>query len=166
MCSYFVLTKNGPRALELALAAKRTILIVLFLFSYYGVVSVSSVVAYQRHHSDGEAAIDAAVDQFYKKVLADERVNRFFEGVDMKRQARMQKAFLTYAFGGPNTYAGRSLKAAHARIVKMGLDDSHFDAILENLGATLAELGVPAEVIAQAASVAEGGREAVLGRNE
>ena len=41
----------------------------------------------------GEAAIDAAVDLFYQKLLADERVDGFFEGVDMKKQARMQKAF-------------------------------------------------------------------------
>jgi hemoglobin len=114
----------------------------------------------------GEAAIDAAVDLFYKKVLADERVNRFFEGVNMERQHRMQKAFLTYAFGGPNEYAGRSLKAAHARIVELGLNDSHFDAILENLAATLAELGVPKDVIERAAAVAESGRDAVLGRSE
>ncbi|MGB1061385.1 MAG: truncated hemoglobin, partial [Ketobacter sp.] len=31
----------------------------------------------------GEPAVDAAVDLFYKKVLADERIKHFFEGVDM-----------------------------------------------------------------------------------
>ena len=34
----------------------------------------------------GTAAVDAAVDIFYRKVLADDRVSRFFEGVDMDRQ--------------------------------------------------------------------------------
>ena len=46
----------------------------------------------------GEKAVDAAVDLFYKKVLADDRVNGFFKGVDMDRQRAMQKAFLTFAF--------------------------------------------------------------------
>ena len=36
----------------------------------------------------GEAAVDAAVDLFYKKVLADDRIKHFFEGVDMEKQHR------------------------------------------------------------------------------
>ncbi len=113
----------------------------------------------------GEAAIDAAVDLFYQKVLFDPRVNNFFEGVDMNRQRTMQKAFLTFAFGGPNAYAGRDLKAAHARLVAMGLDDSHFDVIVEHLGTTLKELGVADALIQQAAAVANSVRNDVLGTN-
>ena len=30
----------------------------------------------------GEAAVNAAVDIFYRKVLADDRINQFFEGID------------------------------------------------------------------------------------
>ena len=108
--------------------------------------------------------MDAAVDRFYKKVLADERIQHFFDGVDMKRQARMQKAFLTFAFGGPNTYEGRGLKSAHEHLVKKGLNDSHFDAVLEHLGATLQELGVADDLIQQAADVANSVRDDVLGK--
>ncbi|MCW8884791.1 MAG: group 1 truncated hemoglobin, partial [Motiliproteus sp.] len=43
----------------------------------------------------GEAAVDAAVDIFYRKVLLDDRINSYFEGVDMDAQAGKQKAFLT-----------------------------------------------------------------------
>ena len=113
----------------------------------------------------GEAAVDAAVDLFYKKVLADDRINQFFEGVDMAKQHRMQKGFLTFAFGGPNSYNGRNMAAAHRKLVEeKGLDDSHFDAVMEDLGATLVELGVPDELIAEAAGIAESVRDAVLGR--
>ena len=49
----------------------------------------------------GAAAVDAAVDVFYDKVLNDYRINRFFEGIDMNAQAIKQKAFFTVAFGGP-----------------------------------------------------------------
>jgi hemoglobin len=112
----------------------------------------------------GEAAIDAAVDIFYEKVMADKRINGFFGGIDMDKQAKKQKAFLTYAFGGPNNYSGRTMRNAHARLVKQGLNDSHFDAVMENLGATLKELNVPDELIAQAAAIAESTREDVLGR--
>ena len=34
----------------------------------------------------GADAVDAAVEKFYAKVLADDRIKHFFEGVDMDRQ--------------------------------------------------------------------------------
>ena len=82
----------------------------------------------------------------------------------MEKQRRKQKAFLTFAFGGPNNYSGRGMAAAHKKLVERGLNDSHFNAVLENLGATLEELGVPEAQIKQAADIAESVREAVLGR--
>ncbi|MHB1397691.1 MAG: group I truncated hemoglobin [Trichloromonadaceae bacterium] len=113
----------------------------------------------------GEKAIDAAVDLFYRKVLADGRIKHFFEGVDMQRQGKMQKNFLTFAFGGPKLYSGQNMRVAHMRLVEeKGLNDSHFDAVLENLAATLRELRVAEELIRQAAAVAETVRADVVGR--
>ena len=113
----------------------------------------------------GEAAVNAAVDLFYRKVLADDRISRFFEGVDMDKQAAAQKGFLTFALGGPNNYTGRDMRAAHSRLVnEMGLTDEHFDAVMENLGATLKELGVADDLIGKAAAIAESTRSDVLGR--
>ena len=112
----------------------------------------------------GEAAVNAAVDIFYRKVLADYRINRFFDNTDMDQQIAKQKAFFTMAFGGPNNYTGQDMRNAHARLVKMGLNASHFDAVMEHLGATLTELNVPAELIAQAAAIAESTRNDVLGK--
>ncbi|MDO9422798.1 MAG: group 1 truncated hemoglobin [Methylobacter sp.] len=112
----------------------------------------------------GEAAVDAAVDIFYRKVLADYRINRFFDNSDMEKQAAKQKAFLTMAFGGPNNYSGADMRTAHAHLVKMGLNASHFDAVMEHLGATLTELNVPPELIGQAAAIAESTRNDVLGK--
>lgn len=112
----------------------------------------------------GQAAVDAAVDKFYRKVLADDRVSPFFEGVDMDKQATKQKAFLTMAFGGPNNYTALDMKTGHAHLVERGLNDSHFDAIVEILGATLKDMGVSDELISEVAAVAETTREAVLGR--
>lgn len=112
----------------------------------------------------GEGAVNAAVDIFYRKVLKDERIKRFFEGVDMEKQAAKQKAFLTMAFGGPHNYSGEDMRKGHAHLVAQGLNDTHFDAVMENLGATLTELNVPAHLIAQAAAVAESTRNDVLGK--
>lgn len=112
----------------------------------------------------GEPAVNAAVDIFYRKVLNDHRINRFFDNVDMEKQAAKQKAFLTMAFGGPHSYTGADMRQGHAHLVKMGLDDSHFDAVVENLGATLTELNVPQELIGEVAAICETTRNDVLGR--
>ncbi len=112
----------------------------------------------------GEAAVNAAVDLFYRKVLQDDRIKHFFEGTDMVKQAAKQKAFLTMALGGPNNYTGEDMRKGHAHLVAKGLNDSHFDAVMENLGATLTELKVPGELIAQAAAIAESTRKDVLGK--
>lgn len=112
----------------------------------------------------GEAAVDAAVNKFYRRVLADDRVNEFFEGVDMERQAAKQKAFLTMVFGGPHNYTGKDMREGHRHLVQRGLNDSHFDAIVENLGATLKDLGVADDLISQVAAIAETTRDDVLDR--
>jgi hemoglobin len=112
----------------------------------------------------GEAAVNAAVDIFYRKVLSDSRISSFFEGVDMETQAAKQKAFLTMAFGGPHNYSGLDMRRGHAHLVERGLNDSHVDAVIEVLGATLRELGVTEELIAQVAAIAESTRNDVLSR--
>ena len=112
----------------------------------------------------GEAAVNAAVDIFYRKVLADDRISDFFDGVDMDRQAAKQKAFLTMAFGGPNNYTGEDMRKGHAHLVARGLNDSHFDAVVEDLGTTLKELGVSDDLIGEVAAIAETTRNDVLGK--
>jgi hemoglobin len=112
----------------------------------------------------GQPAVETAVDIFYRKVLADDRISRFFEGVDMDKQRAKQKAFLTMAFGGPHNYSGKDMREGHAHLVKMGLNDSHVDAVIELLGGTLKELGVKDELIGQVAAIANTVRGDVLGR--
>jgi hemoglobin len=112
----------------------------------------------------GAAAIDAAVDIFYRKVLGDERIAHYFDDVDMDRQIAKQKAFLTLAFGGPNHYTGRDMRRAHAHLVARGLGDEHFDAVVGHLADTLRELGVDDARIGEVAAVAESVRGEVLGR--
>lgn len=112
----------------------------------------------------GETAVNAAVDIFYRKVLADDRIKSFFDDIDMDTQAAKQKAFLTMAFGGPNNYTGEDMRKGHAHLVERGLNETHFDAVMENLGATLTELNVPGELITEAATIAESTRNDILGK--
>lgn len=94
----------------------------------------------------GAAAVNAAVELFYDKVTADPSLEPYFEGVDLGRLKGHQRAFIAAAVGGPDTYAGRDMGAAHAHL---GITDNQFDAVVGHLGATLAELGVSAEAIEQ-----------------
>ncbi|AOU97467.1 globin [Acidihalobacter yilgarnensis] len=112
----------------------------------------------------GDKAVDATVDIFYRKVLADDRVNGFFDDTDMEGQAAKQKAFLTMAFGGPHSYTGRDMREGHKHLVDRGLNDTHVDVIIQLIGESLRELNVPEALIAQVASVAESTRNDVLNR--
>lgn len=111
----------------------------------------------------GQPAVDAAVDVFYRKVLGDARISHFFDGVDMDAQIGKQKAFLTMAFGGPNNYTGSDMRKGHAHLVARGLNGDHFDAVAENLVATLHELAVPQPLIDQVVAIAVSTRSDVLG---
>jgi hemoglobin len=112
----------------------------------------------------GQPAVDAAVDIFYRKMLSDDRVSPYFDDVDMDRQIAKQKGFLTFAFGGPNAYTGKSMREGHKHLIKRGLNDTHVDIVIEHLGATLKELGVPDNLIAQVADIANSVRDDVLDR--
>ncbi len=112
----------------------------------------------------GEAAVDKAVDIFYRKVLMDERISAFFDGVDMEQQINKQKGFLTMVFGGPNNYTGKDMREGHSHLVERGLNDSHVDAVIELLAATLQELGVAQEDIQEVANIANSVRGDVLNK--
>ena len=107
----------------------------------------------------GAAAVDAAVDIFYRKVLVDERINEFFDTVDMADQHTKQKAFLTMAFGGPNEYTGKDMREAHAH---MNLQEEHFTAVAEALVSTLEELSVSQEHIDSIVGIAVSVKDDVL----
>jgi hemoglobin len=112
----------------------------------------------------GAPAVTAAAELFYRKVLGDDRIASFFDDVDMGRQVAKQAAFLTMVLGGPNAYTGRDMRTAHADLVARGLSDRHFDAVLEDLAATLRQLSVAEQDIAEVAQIAESVRPEVLSR--
>lgn len=110
----------------------------------------------------GKAAIDAAVEAFYVKVLADNRVKHFFDDINMTKQRRKQKEFLSAAFGGPIPWTGKDMRKAHANLP--GLNETHFNAIAENLKSTLLDLKIKPELIDQVMAIAGSVKEDVLNR--
>ncbi len=112
----------------------------------------------------GEAAVDAAVKIFYNKVLDDTSLRPFFMATDMEEQVAKQKNFLIYAFGGPVHYSGKSLRAAHAPLLKQGLSLEHFKAVAMHLRATLEQLEIEPHVIEQVMDIVGGTQKDVLGQ--
>jgi len=109
----------------------------------------------------GKAAINAAVDLFYVKVLADDRVNFFFEDINMNAQKRKQKEFLSAALGSPVAWTGKDMRKAHANL---DLKEADFGAIAENLNATLVELGISNELIGQVMTLVGSTKDDVLNK--
>ena len=101
------------------------------------------------------------MEAFYVKVLADDRVKHFFDDINMNKQRRKQKEFLSAAFGGPIPWTGKDLRRAHANLQ---LNEKHFNAIAENLKATLEELKVKKELIDQVMTIAGSVKDEVLNR--
>ncbi len=102
------------------------------------------------HKLGGKAALDAGVESFYVKVLKDDRIKHFFEDINMNKQRRKQKEFLSAALGGPITWKGKDMREAHA---DLDLEEIHFTAVAEHLQKTLEELKVPKELSDQVMKV-------------
>jgi len=107
----------------------------------------------------GKDAVNAAVDIFYTKVLADPLLMPFFDGVDMTRQRKHQKMFLSYAFGGLPTYEGKNMREAHKHL---DLEEKHFTAVAGHLQSTLEDLDVAKNLIAEVMTIAASTRDDVL----
>ena len=111
----------------------------------------------------GKAAIGATVDLFYKKILADKRVNHFFEDINMKRQIRRQKAFIGAALGGPEPWTGKDLRKAHANL---DLTETDFGIIAVHLQSSLEELKVPKNLITEVMTIVGSTKAAVLNQKK
>lgn len=93
----------------------------------------------------GTAAIATVVDAFVANVAADARINKRFSRVagDTAAMRQFKQKLVDQVCagaGGPCTYAGLDMKAAHKG---MGITDADFDALVEDLVKALDGAGVP-----------------------
>jgi hemoglobin len=88
----------------------------------------------------GLDAINAVIDSFVALCAADDRINPKFERTDIPRLKKMLVDQVCEATGGPCTYTGRSMRETHDG---MGVTAGEFDALVEDLVATLDEFDVP-----------------------
>ncbi len=107
----------------------------------------------------GMPAVNAAVDIFYRRVLADASLAHFFAHVPMDGQSGKMKAFLAYAFGAPLPYTGKKMRDAHAH---MHITEGQFGAVAGHLVETLQELSVPQNLIDEVVAIALSTKDDVL----
>jgi hemoglobin len=88
----------------------------------------------------GHDAITAVVDHFVGRCAGDSRINGKFARTDVPRLKTMLSDQICNASGGPCTYAGRSMAETHEG---MGVTAGEFDALVEDLVATLDQFNVP-----------------------
>lgn len=88
----------------------------------------------------GLDAITAVVDSFSTRCAGDERINAKFARTDIPRLRKMLVDQVCEATEGPCSYTGRDMREAHDG---MGVTAGEFDALVEDLVATLDEFDVP-----------------------
>ena len=104
----------------------------------------------------GRAALEAAIDGLYYRLLNDESLQIFFENVDLRWLKIHQKQFLTAAFTTTQLdleVTLNRLRRSHARLFEKQLSEKHFDAVAMHLVDTLQGLNLSKEVIDEVVQV-------------
>jgi hemoglobin len=84
-------------------------------------------------------AVGRAVTIFLNRLLDDESLGRYFDGIDLARVHKHTRAIVIAALGGPDLYSGRDMRSVHA---PFHLHDRDFDAAVDHLVASLREVGL------------------------
>jgi hemoglobin len=105
------------------------------------------------------AGIRAAVDDFYRRVLADPQLAPYFEDADLARLRGHQAKLLVQVTGGPAEYTGRDLATAHEGLE---ISPDGFDRVVGHLVETLTDLGVSEADIAAVGEALSAHREEIV----
>ena len=103
----------------------------------------------------GTDALRAAVDEFYLRLVKDEELQPFFEGVNVKLLKWHQYNFMSIAFTEipEDLDVPALIRTKHARLFLDGLTETHFDIVAGHFVATLKHLKVKQPVIDEAVGV-------------
>lgn len=112
----------------------------------------------------GREVIENVVEIMYRQILDDQYLVAFFADVDVAPLQRKLRRFLHVATGGPDRISGLELRAAHARVVEMGLSENHIKAWLGHFRTALEEVEVAAEILDQVLARVGEAADDVLGR--
>ncbi|MHC5797746.1 group I truncated hemoglobin [Lacisediminihabitans sp. FW035] len=92
----------------------------------------------------GSSAVTAVVEDYWRRVSADEILAPWFSTIDSRQLNFHLRAYLTVALGGPEEYEGRSMRHAHAGLSVTG---TAFDLLVTRLNESLLAVGATPESI-------------------
>ena len=100
--------------------------------------AASSATLYAR--LGGQAGIEGITESMLLRTADDPRIRDDFAEADIVHLHASLSEHLCALTGGPCTYRGRDMKAAHGGL---GLTEADFNALVENLVDAMTERGVP-----------------------
>lgn len=110
----------------------------------------------------GEAAVQSVVEVLYKKIVADSEIGHFYAKTDVATQLDRLSVFVAALFGHqryPNTtYLWRQ----SVKLLFSGFNSRHYDHWIGHLHASLVELGIYQESVAEVMSTLEAMREKIM----
>jgi hemoglobin len=107
----------------------------------------------------GRAAVTAAVEGLYGRILEDPVLSRLFPGGVAAKHRAFVVTVLGEALGGPEHYRGPDLVKVHRGL---GITDADFDQTAVLLAETLDSLGVPGHLADYVVGVVAGLRPAIV----
>ncbi|MFM7330311.1 MAG: group I truncated hemoglobin [Brachymonas sp.] len=88
----------------------------------------------------GKAGMAALMDEFHKDLMADKRMQPFFEKTKAAQFKDSLGNQLCQVSGGPCQYKGPDMNTAHGQ---MDINKAHFNALVEVLQKSMATRGIP-----------------------
>jgi hemoglobin len=115
----------------------------------------------------GPAALKAVVYEFYGRLLQDDELEPFFDGVNMKRMKDHQYKFLEIAFTKipEDMDVVKFIEDKHKRLFAEGLNGHHFDLVAGHLVRTLAHFEVKQDQIDEVVATLSPLKVAFEGKN-
>ncbi|KXZ52471.1 hypothetical protein GPECTOR_9g515 [Gonium pectorale] len=92
----------------------------------------------------GTDVVKRVVENFYKKLYADEKLLAFLHDHDMTYLRAKQSAFMAWLWGPPQQYIGKHLRTAHLKLIKQrGFSPEDFQLGMRYFEESMLELGAP-----------------------
>ena len=114
----------------------------------------------------GFSEVRKLVSDFYDRVLDEEDVAPFFRDTDMANLIDHQTKFWAALLGGPVSYTDKQMEKIHA---SMGIQDHHFDLIVDLVLETLEDHDIEDQHLRSIAEKLNGYRSSIVvaaGSNE
>lgn len=109
----------------------------------------------------GASAVIDAIEGLHDRMLGDDTLTPFLEGVDMDVWTAKQYDFLGRMLEA-SEYDGQRLRVSHQRLVDAGLGDAEFDRTLEHLREALVDAEVPQDCLDEVIAAFESTRSDIL----